>query len=146
MAEVQKTTRRHQKFHGRVKLLADRRSKRARVGPFAQLTHRRNKRQPASDVVIPEPARCFLYIRLEVEYGFAKLRVPLACDLRQTLQQCFRFTHYQLGNQFVAKACEELAVSSEIAAIEQRDGEFGIVRIEAITFGKAPRSRTQLEL
>ena len=145
MPEMQKTPRRHQKFQSRIQLLPHRLPQQTGVGPVAQLSHRRNQRQPASHVVIAQPAWSLFQIRLEMEHCLPELSMPLVRHLSQPLQQRFRFPHHQLWDHFIVKPREQFTVARQVAAIQKRDGEFSVIWIKAIAFRKHPRCRAQLE-
>ena len=49
------------------------------------------------------------------------------------------------GNHFVVQFAEQVAIARQIAAVEQRDGELGIVGIVAVALGQRARGRTQLQ-
>ena len=43
------------------------------------------------------------------------------------------------------KSLKQIAITGQISAVEQRDGEFDIVGIEALAFGKCARRRAELQ-
>ena len=143
---MKKTTRRHQELQSRVQLLPHRRPQRASIWPIAQLAHGGDQCQPASHVVIAQPARRLFHIRFQVKNRLPEFPMPLPRHFGQPLQQWLRFPHHQLGNYFLVKPREQVAVARQVAAIEKRNGEFGVVRIKTVAFRQRPRRRAQLEL
>ena len=124
MAEVKKASRGHQEIEGGIELLANRRTQRTRLRPVMQLVHGGNQCKPVGDVAVAQPTRSLFQIRLKVVNSHPVLAVALAGDLGQALQQSLGFLHDQLGNHFVVEFAEQVAVSRQVAAIEQGDGEF----------------------
>src|SRR5258708_38465388 len=131
---MQKATRRHEEFQSSVQLLAHRRAKRTTGWPIAQFAQSRDECEPSGHVVIAQPAGSLFEIRLQVKNRLPELCVPLSRHLSHTLEKRLRFPRYQLGNQFVMQPREQLEVSHQITAIQQRDGEFGVGWIEAVAF------------
>ena len=74
----------------------------------------------------------------------AMLRMAFARDFRKALQQRLRFAHDQLGNHFVMQFSKQVAIPRKITAIKQRDGELGVVGIEAIALSQRARGGAQL--
>ena len=68
-----------------------------------------------------------------------------AREVGQPLHDRPRFARHQLGNQLVVQPREKLAVARKIAAIQQRDRELHVVRIESLALGKRPRRRAQFQ-
>ena len=106
--------------------------KRTGVRPVVELVHRGNQRQPAGDVAVAQSAGRLLQIRLQVIQRLAIFRVPLARHFRQSLQQGLGFPHHDFGNHLIVQAPEKIVIAREIAAIEKRNREFGIVGVVAV--------------
>ena len=146
MAEVEKAAHGHQKIESGVESFAEpRRQQRLFVRPCALFLHRGNQRQPVSEIVIAQPARAILHIGLQVEDGVPEFVVAAVGQVRQALDDGSRLARHQLGNQLIVQTIEQTAVAGEIAAIEQRNRKFHVVRIEFLAFGQSPRSRAEFE-
>jgi hypothetical protein len=75
----------------------------------------------------------------------AELFIAFARDVSQSLHQRLRFADHQLGDDFVVQTCEQIAITSKVAAVEQRDSELNIGGIEAVAFLQNARGRTYLQ-
>ena len=86
VAEMKKTSRRHQEIEGRIELLANRRAQGTGLGPVLELVDGRNQGEPVGHVDITQSTRGFLQIRLEMIQSDAMFRIPFPRDLGKPLQ------------------------------------------------------------
>ncbi len=77
--------------------------------------------------------------------GVAKLVMTRARQLRQVLNEGVAFAPHQPGNRFFAQPRKKLAISGQIAAIEERNRELDVIRVEAFAFSQSPRHRTEFQ-
>lgn len=113
--------------------------------PVAFFFHRREERKPVREVVIAQPAGPVLHVGLQVKDGVAKLVVAAAREVRQALNDGSRLACHDLGNHVVVQSRKEAPVARKIPAVEQRNCELHVVRIELFAFGERPGGRAELQ-
>ncbi len=74
----------------------------------------------------------------------AKFVMTLLREFAEVSDESAVLAGNQAGNRLLAQADEKLGIAGELAAIVQRDGEFKIVGIEALAFGKGAGRGAQL--
>ena len=107
--------------------------------------HRGDERKPVRDVVIAETTGSVFHVGLEMKNGVAKFGVAGTRNVRQFLDQVFRFASDEIGNQCVVQTRKQRAIAGEIAAVEERNREFRIIGIEFVTFRKLSSRGAELE-
>src|ERR1700694_539986 len=80
-----------------------------------------------------------------MEDGIAEFFVAAARHIREPLQQRLRLSRHQLWNDFVVQPGEEIGITGEITAVEQRDSELDIRGIEAVALLQGASSGTHLQ-
>src|SRR5579864_3194747 len=113
-------------------------------GPDTLLVQGREQRKPASYVMVAQSARRLFDVGFEVKNSAAVFGVPRAGHLRELLDNIVPFPQKKLGQKFVVQTTEKVAIPGNIPAVEQRNSEFDVLRVELIALGQGPRSRTQL--
>src|SRR5439155_4471353 len=66
-------------------------------------------------------------------------------DFRKLLNDVIPFPQKEFRQELVMQPHKELTVSSNMPAIQQRNGEFNILRIELVALGQGPRGWPQLQ-
>ena len=77
--------------------------------------------------------------------GIAELVMTGARDLAEIFDEGVAIAGDETWNGLLMQPREQIAIAGEIAAIEQRDREFNVVRVEALAFGEAASSRAELQ-
>src|SRR5215831_18895571 len=94
---------------------------------------------------IPQPARSIFQVRLKMEDRFSKAMVPSGSNFRQSSGKDYRFTCDQLRNNLVVQQDEQLVVTDQEPAVQQRDGELDILLIEATALVDCASSRADAQ-
>ena len=115
------------------------------VRPGGLFFHGGDESEPVGKIVIAQAARTVFDVGLEVEDGVAEFVVAGTSEIGEPLHDRPRFARDELRNRLVVQASEKFAIAREIAAIEQRNCEFDIVRIEFLALGQGARRGAQLE-
>ena len=76
--------------------------------------------------------------------GLAKFRVAGTGQVGEALRENLAFAREQFRNGGVLELREKRRISGEVAAVEQRNRKFEILRIEAVALGKFARGGAQL--
>jgi len=95
---------------------------------FAQLT------QPIDQVQIPQPARRFLDVGLQMIEGALKLLVPLQCQLGQVTGERVGLP-FEEGGKLVFELGIQIGRTQEHPAVQQADAELDIALMDFGTFG-----------
>ena len=90
--------------------------------------------EPLREVVVAQAPRGFLDVRLDVEDGVAVFGVAGAGHLGEVLDDGVPFAEDDRGQELSFKFGVEGAAAGEVAAIEEGDGEFEIVGVDALGF------------
>ncbi len=98
------------------------------VGPAGSFFHGGDEGEPVREIVIAQAAGAIFDVGLEVKNGVAEFVVAGAREIGEALHDRARFARDELRNRLVVQAGEERAIAGEIAAIEQRNREFDVVR------------------
>jgi hypothetical protein len=96
-------------------------------------------------MVIPEAARSFFDVGLEVKNGIAILRVPLASHVRQVAKQVLMITSHQVWKHVIMQALIKPAVARQVAAIEKCDVEFQVIAVKPATLRKRVHAMANAE-
>ena len=146
MTEVKKAARGHQEIQRRLEWSMQRDWKKGSfVGPASLLINRRNQCEPASEAVVSKPARAVLHVWLKMKNGIAEFVVAGAREVRQPLDDYTRLARYQLWNHGAVEAVENPFITGQIAAIQQRNRELHISRVESLAFGESARRGAELQ-
>src|ERR1700730_5727685 len=146
VAKMEKAAERHQENERLIKLLPQRSGQqRFLIRPAPPLLHRGDQSEPAGQVVVPQASRPILHVRFEMKDCVSELVVTAAGEVGQTLDNDSKLSRHQLRNQPVVQPSEKTRIASEVAAIEQRDRKFYIVRIKSLALGKRSRRGAQFQ-
>src|SRR5271155_3264265 len=105
LAEMQKAADGDQSIQSRSKRLLNRnRQNRIVARPYVILLKRRQQREPANHVVIPQPARPVLHIRLQMKYRAAEFAMPRTRQLAQALDDLLGLARQQFRNHFIMQS------------------------------------------
>ena len=73
------------------------------------------------------------------------LRAGSRASSARRCQKCLRLARHKLRNDVIVKPRKKLPVARQIAAIEKRNREFQVIRIDAIAFAQRAARGTQLQ-
>ena len=115
------------------------------LGPPAKLFHGGDQGEPTGNVIVAQAAGTVFHVRLEMKDRVAEFVMAGACEFAQILDECVAFAGNQSGNGFFAEAQKKVAITGQIAAIEEGNCEFKVVRIETFALGKGTSGGTEFQ-
>jgi hypothetical protein len=87
-------------------------------------------------MIVSEPPRSILEIRLELENGVALFLVALACHFHQVLNKVLPVPSDKVGDNLFVQVRIKIRVTGDVPAIEKGDIEFQVVPVKAAAFVK----------